>query len=471
MVKDTRLYDILGVQPGVSAAELKKSYKLAALRYHPDKNGHSEASKQRFQQIADAYRVLGDVRLRELYDRYGTADEGEVAAMAAEERRREGGITPGDLFAHFFGNAQELGSFAIFGENGAASARGSRGSRGPDIKHKLRCTLAELYRGKVARLALTRTRLCTLCAGRGGSRASTCRACSGQGMCSQTKRQGPLVQTWSSTCRACSGSGTIVEDCGTCTSCSGAGYLRERKVFEVQIRPGMRAGSEVVFPGEADEVIDTPYGKEQVLPGDLAITIEQVTPSTRYQWRGDANLLLTGLHVDLRTSLCGGSVYIDDHPSGKPIKLEIIPGELLEPGAVKCIENLGMPRPDDPSQHGHLFVKFHVDFPKTLADSTITAIAQALDADPNVPTPTPPVAAAVGCDEHVLSNFHHDLDTPKRHIHDSTMRRHKRSRLATGSASAQEHTEDEDDDCICSGGLYTDNQQDDFMMGRATAAN
>ncbi|AAS53106.1 AER427Wp [Eremothecium gossypii ATCC 10895] len=470
MVKDTRLYDVLGVQPGVSAAELKKSYKLAALRYHPDKNGHSEASKQRFQQIADAYRVLGDERLRKIYDRYGTVDEGEVAAMAAAERRHAGGITPGDLFAHFFGDGQGLGSFAIFGESGASSARCSRVSRGPDIKHKLRCTLEELYGGKVVRLALTRTRLCTLCAGRGGSRASTCTACSGQGICSQTKRQGSLVQTWSSTCRVCSGSGTIVKDCDTCTSCGGAGYLRERKVFEVEIRPGMRAGSEVVFPGEADEVVNTPYGKEQVLPGDLAITIEEATPATRYQCRGDANLLLTELHVDLRTSLCGGTVYIEDHPSGKLIQLEIIPGELLEPGAIKCIEHLGMPHPDDPSQYGHLFIKFHVDFPKTLADSTITAIAQALDADTNVRTRTPP-AAADGCEEHVLSNFHHDLDTPKRHIHNSTMRRHKRSRLATSSRSAQEDTEDEDNDCICSGGLYTDNQQDDFMMGRATAAN
>jgi hypothetical protein len=61
-------YDILGVSKDASQDEIKKSFRNLALKYHPDKNGNSEESKQRFTKIIEAYEVLSDEQARKNYD-------------------------------------------------------------------------------------------------------------------------------------------------------------------------------------------------------------------------------------------------------------------------------------------------------------------------------------------------------------------------------------------------------------------
>lgn len=60
-------YSILGVQRSASESEIKKAFRRLAVRYHPDKNPSGEA-KARFQEINEAYDVLGDPGKRTLYD-------------------------------------------------------------------------------------------------------------------------------------------------------------------------------------------------------------------------------------------------------------------------------------------------------------------------------------------------------------------------------------------------------------------
>ena len=61
-------YDILEVGPTASPDEIKKSFRQMALKYHPDKNGNSEESKQKFMKIVEAYEVLSDEQARKNYD-------------------------------------------------------------------------------------------------------------------------------------------------------------------------------------------------------------------------------------------------------------------------------------------------------------------------------------------------------------------------------------------------------------------
>ncbi|CAJ1355183.1 unnamed protein product [Effrenium voratum] len=74
-VADSSYYDILGVKPGSLPADIRKAYYKAALQVHPDKNPDNEEAKVRFQQLANAYRVLSDPQLREHYDQMGSTVE------------------------------------------------------------------------------------------------------------------------------------------------------------------------------------------------------------------------------------------------------------------------------------------------------------------------------------------------------------------------------------------------------------
>ena len=61
-------YDILGVSPEASQADIRTSFRNLALKHHPDKNKNSEESKQKFMKIIEAYEVLSDEQARKNYD-------------------------------------------------------------------------------------------------------------------------------------------------------------------------------------------------------------------------------------------------------------------------------------------------------------------------------------------------------------------------------------------------------------------
>lgn len=61
-------YDILGIKKTATQAEIKRSFRKLALKYHPDKNKNSEESKKKFMQIVEAYEVLSDEMSRKTYD-------------------------------------------------------------------------------------------------------------------------------------------------------------------------------------------------------------------------------------------------------------------------------------------------------------------------------------------------------------------------------------------------------------------
>ncbi|MBO6100213.1 MAG: J domain-containing protein [Spirochaetaceae bacterium] len=69
------LYQVLGVSRNASSEEIKKAYREAAFKYHPDRNAGDAAAEEKFKNINAAYAVLGDEAKRADYDRYGTTTQ------------------------------------------------------------------------------------------------------------------------------------------------------------------------------------------------------------------------------------------------------------------------------------------------------------------------------------------------------------------------------------------------------------
>jgi DnaJ-class molecular chaperone len=66
--KDKDYYKILGVDEKANEDEIKKAYRRMSMLHHPDKNGNTDESKQKFQELNNAYEVLSEANKRRTYD-------------------------------------------------------------------------------------------------------------------------------------------------------------------------------------------------------------------------------------------------------------------------------------------------------------------------------------------------------------------------------------------------------------------
>ncbi|AZS38537.1 Curved DNA-binding protein [Microbacterium lemovicicum] len=93
---DKDFYKVLGVSKDVSEADLKKTYRKLARKYHPDSNQGDAAAEATFKEISEAYAVLSDTEQRAEYD--------QIRAMGSGARFQAGGQNGGgfeDVFSRF----------------------------------------------------------------------------------------------------------------------------------------------------------------------------------------------------------------------------------------------------------------------------------------------------------------------------------------------------------------------------------
>lgn len=107
-------YDILGISKGASEQDIKRAYRSKAHKLHPDKGGDKAA----FQEINEAYQVLGDNTKRAQYDQFGSVGRG-TGGFGEASRQGAGGF---DGF--------DFGSFNVNFGSGRPSAQSGGGGFG-----------------------------------------------------------------------------------------------------------------------------------------------------------------------------------------------------------------------------------------------------------------------------------------------------------------------------------------------------
>ncbi|PHT34937.1 Chaperone protein dnaJ 3 [Capsicum baccatum] len=352
---NTRYYEILGVSKNATEDEIKKAYRKAAMKNHPDKGGDPE----KFKELAQAYEVLSDSQKREIYDQYG--EDALKEGMGGGGGRHD----PFDIFESFFGGNP-------FG--GGGSGRGRRQRRGEDVVHPLKVSLEDLYSGITKKLSLSRNVICSKCSGKGSkSGASTkCSGCKGTGMKVSIRQLGPgMIQQMQHPCNECKGTGETIDDKDRCPQCKGEKVVPEKKVLEVHVEKGMQNGQKITFPGEADEAPDT-------VTGDIVFVLQQ-KEHPRFKRKGED--LFVDHTLSLTEALCGFH-FILTHLDGRQLLIKSNPGEVVKPDQFKAINDEGMPVYQRPFMKGKLYIHFIVEFPDSLSPEQVQALEAILPARP-----------------------------------------------------------------------------------------
>jgi molecular chaperone DnaJ len=327
-------YQVLGVERGASADEIKRAYRDLARRYHPDANP-DPAAAERIKEINVAYEVLSDPGKRQRYDLYG---DGGAPSL--------GGFGDlGDIMESFFGSA--------FGGRTRTRSRPGQPSRGADLSLRIEVDFAEAVFGTTDSVKINILRSCERCTGSGcepGTFRIRCATCGGSG--EQRTQQRSIFGTVVSTrpCAACRGEGEVPAD--PCRECRGLGRIHREEQIEVAVPAGIADGQALRLDGRGEA------GHRGGPAGDLYVQVS-VRPHEVFARDGDD--LFCSLTIPFTVAALGAEVPVPTLDGDEALR---IPGG-TQPGTMLRLRGKGVPRLGGRGR-GDLIVQLTVDVPTKL---------------------------------------------------------------------------------------------------------
>ncbi len=240
-------YEVLGVQKGATADEIKKAYRKMAMKYHPDRNPGDKAAEEKFKEVGEAYEVLSDDEKRARYDQYGFAGvDPNFAANAANA----GGAGFGG-FGGGFGGFGDFGDIFsdLFGGGSTRRSGQSSARRGENIMARLDLTFEEAAFGCDKELSVPRIENCAACNGTGSADGNieTCPKCHGSGQEQVVQNFMGMQMRSTAPCSQCGGKGKIIKT--PCSTCKGKGKVRRTNKVLVKVPAGVNDGQSVRVRG------------------------------------------------------------------------------------------------------------------------------------------------------------------------------------------------------------------------------
>jgi len=290
-------YEVLGVSKSASADEIKKAFRKAAVKHHPDKEGGDET---KFKEVNEAYEVLKDQQKRQRYDQFGHAGVGGNGGGAGGNPFEGFGGFGGQNVNFDFGDGGLGDIFGQFFGGGAQSQRGPK--RGRDAETTVSLTFEEAIFGVEKELSLTLEDECSHCHGttvEPGHSMKTCPTCKGAGQQTRVMNTifGQIQQAV--TCETCKGAGKVPEV--ICSVCRGKGTERRKQSIKLKIPAGIDDGATIRL-GQHGEAIG---GGTK---GDLYVHI-RVKAHKKFTREGD--IILSEEHISMVDAALGTEIDVE----------------------------------------------------------------------------------------------------------------------------------------------------------------
>ena len=327
MAEKRDYYEVLGVERNADADTIKKAYRKAAIKYHPDKNPGDKEAEEKFKEAAEAYDVLSNDDKRARYDRFGHAGMSGAAGGGGFSGFSGGGFSMEDIFEQF---GDIFGGFGG-GFGGGRSSRGRAQQRGSDIRITVKLNLQEIAEGVTKKLKINKTVACEQCGGSGAKDSSsyaTCSQCNGSGYIISVQNSFFGRMQTQSVCPSCGGSGRTIKD--KCSKCNGEGTERGQEIIEVKIPAGVGDGMVLTVRGKGNAA------RNGGVSGDLLVVIEEEHNPLLIR---DGNDLIHNMNITVTTAILGGEVEVPTI-DGKA-RIKIAPG--THAGKVLRLRGKGLP--------------------------------------------------------------------------------------------------------------------------------
>lgn len=331
-------YDVLGVSRSASEAEIKKAYRMLALKYHPDKNPGNKEAEEKFKEAAEAYDVLSSPEKKQRYDQFGHAGMGGGGGYGG------GNMNMDDIFSQFgdiFGSAFGGG----FGGGFGGSSQGRR-VKGSNLRIKVKLNLEEIAGGTTKKIKVFKL------VNADGVSYDTCGTCRGAGQVRRVQNTILGQMQTTSTCPTCHGTGKTIKN--KPKDSDEHGQKRQEELIEINIPAGVGDGMTLNVAGKGNA---GPFGG---VPGDLLVQIEE--EEHPFLKRDGVNLYYD-LYVNFADAALGANAEIPLVKGKAQIKLE--PG--TQSGKILRLKGKGLPEVNGYGT-GDLLVNINVWTPTRLSD-------------------------------------------------------------------------------------------------------